>query len=289
MKPIIASTLALLFLVAPLIARQPADQPTLPNWVAARLAQLSPDRPMEYFELGEEVSYELPGPLGRSTAQSLFVLAYLLDDRLGPHACLALADVTTSAEERQWLLAMAQSMGSSQADSRTRLDRSIADDDLRNRLADAIRVLRAEDGRLLREVLSTEPAAQFITHLKQSDPVLSSALAQASAAAQSANGCPRCRNRRIVSGSGARAGRSICPRCIGNPGLALSERDMLDSLRVEAQLRDAEPATWSATLVLTKDRPLRDIRADDLARTYSVDQSRTIWSAELGWHAPKSD
>jgi len=242
---------------------------------------------MDYFELGEEISYEMPGPNGRDLARTLFVLSYLMDNRLGPHACLALADLTTSTEERQWLLAMAESMGSSQADSRAKQDGSHTSGEVRRRLAEGVRLLRAEDGRLLRDAMSGEASQQFQDRLRNADPALFSAIVQASSTAINANGCPRCRNHRVVSTGGGRAGKDLCPRCLGNPGLALNERDMLDSLRLEAQLRSAEPATWSATLLLTKDRPLRDIRADDLARSYSVDRTLTLWSQEQGWHAPQ--
>lgn len=68
--------------------------------------------------------------------------------------------------------------------------------------------------------------------------------------------------------------------------MALSETEILDSLRVEANLRRVEPSTWSAIVLLHKDRPLRDIRAGDLARTYAVDGAKTLWSRGLGWHAP---
>lgn len=278
--------LTLTFLSSSAARQQPAQE-ALPAWVVDRLDDLRADQAMAYFELGEEVSYEITGRKGQDLARTLFVLAYQLDADLGPHVCLALAELTTSADERRWLLAMAESMGAGNAQSDSHRIPSGPAEESRRRLADALRTLRAEDGRPMREAMASPAAAEFLAHLQQSEPVIHSALAEAAHAASGKVGCPRCRGQRVVANSvGADRPRELCPRCGGNPGLAMTESDILNSLRVEAHLRRIEPGTWSGTLLMHQDRPLRDIRAGDLARTYAVDPAKTRWSAEQGWHAP---
>lgn len=273
-----------------------AGGPELPGWATTRLEALRPEDPWAYFLLAEELSYEVPSTRGRDAARTLFVLAYHLDHALGPHVCLALADLSVNPEERQWLIAMAASMGAAAVDNRTepggtRWAHAAATDphaEARWRLAEGLRAIRAEDGRPLREAASASSVTEYLAHLSEIDPALASALTEARNRALNLSGCARCRSQRVIAEGANKNNRSLCPRCGGNPGLALDDTSMLESLRTEAQLRGAEPTSWSGIIVLREDRPLRDIRPNDLARTYKVDPMATRWSAASGWRVPDS-
>ncbi|MHC4946649.1 MAG: hypothetical protein ACYTG1_00085 [Planctomycetota bacterium] len=77
------------------------------RWTA-RLEALHPDRPIEYFELAEEVADEAATVAERSLARRLFALAGALDPaRLGRSACLALADMADRDHVRRRLTALA--------------------------------------------------------------------------------------------------------------------------------------------------------------------------------------
>jgi hypothetical protein len=84
---------------------------TSEDW-ADRLAALEPGRPMDYFELGEEIADAAAGEDDRDLARRLFALAGVLDRfRLGRSSCLALADLEEDPNARRRLQALAGLLG----------------------------------------------------------------------------------------------------------------------------------------------------------------------------------
>ncbi len=80
---------------------------------ADRLESLKPDDALAYFELAEEIADAAGGDDNkRALARQLFGLAGVLDpDRYGRSAALALADMTSSEEEKRRLRSLAGLLG----------------------------------------------------------------------------------------------------------------------------------------------------------------------------------
>ncbi|MEC9372463.1 MAG: hypothetical protein VYC34_01410, partial [Planctomycetota bacterium] len=100
-----------------------ADPNASLRW-ADRLESLTPSRPIDYFELAEEIAFEADNPEDERLASTLYVLSFELDRRragaetLGRSVCLALAQLSKSEEERRWLLAMSKSLDRRDAPAR---------------------------------------------------------------------------------------------------------------------------------------------------------------------------
>ena len=260
---------------------------------AARAAALSPDAPMAYFELAEEVAYELPTAQGRRLARELLVLADALDRRsdapipLGRSVCLALADLSTDSAERTWLAAMARSQmpAGEEGDgvslvvaSSTDADRATRARAVRVELALALARFRAADTRALRQMLDAGDAARALTE---------AGLPQADAAEllRLVNGRIAELRRGRSSDSDGRVVRSLVDgvttyaldeRTGGHPGPVLSEHELLLVLGAEARLLGAEPDAWAADLEVTRGQPVRDINPASLAAYFGVEPDR-VW------------
>jgi len=285
-------------------APQPAAEPPIPiPNLEARLEALSPDDPEAYFLLGEEVAAEIPvSPAARTLAQQLFVLAYELnraaegaDPALTRSICLALASTidagegsgqkatraAAAASDRRWLLALARSLdadrvvpefeaappGASRRD--TALD-----------VATVLGYARSGEGRRAEQLLQRPGVAEMLT---QYEALLSAPGLETGAAAirryiaQWPN-CPECRNRRAVTRPGEGGGTTtICYTCRGNPGPRLSDEEILLQLRLEAALLSGIQRSWAAQVSADSGAPLRDLDPSELAATFNIDPSRTLW------------
>ncbi len=253
--------------------------------LSERLAALSPDDPMAYFELAEEIAFEMPMGVSMELARRLFVLSSALDARsaspigLTPSVCIALAELSIDSEERRWLRAMAESLQRSDGQPMwsVRADVS-ATDDTPEEFAKSMGMFRGGDGGGLRSMLRRVSAE---TLLRDAGMDQESALGVAQELERLA---PLMRPKgvgrdgrviRIV-----RDGQQIVeidPETGGNPGPDLPADSFIDHLRGEVLLLGGEPSSWSAQLLLDRGRPFRDLDPDELSAHFGVDLTKTIW------------
>ncbi|MDX2114950.1 MAG: hypothetical protein SFZ24_04915 [Planctomycetota bacterium] len=271
-------------------APAPAAAPPAPSGpnvavpdLVERLLALRPADPQAYFDLGEEVAFEIRTERGRRLARTLFVLAAELDraDRtprgLLPSACLALASIADSEDERRWLRALAAVESGARLSPEDR--RPPAPSDASFKLALAVAHARAQEGREARQLVDEPDVARLIAQMGASlDPVR---FMFEHAAAEPA--CPNCRNRRTVRTVSADDGALtqenfvLCVVCRGNPGMRLSEAQFARSLAIELDLLAARPRGWSSAVLIGRDSPFSDPDPGELASTYGVDPSAPCW------------
>jgi hypothetical protein len=258
----------------------------------ARLAALHPDRPMDYFELAEEIAYEVPGVRGRRLATELLVIAGELDRRatnpvpLARSVSLALADLSIDSTERTWLIAMARaqapagahrdSAGPGPADVQTDAERGARE--VRVELAMALARFRAADTRQIRTMLDSGDAA--IALARAGIPQADASELMTLLAAR----IPEVRRLRARDSDG-RVVRSITEGVTtytldtvtrGHPGPMLTEDQAVLVLGIEARLLEALPESWAADLEVSRDQPVRDISPASLAAYFGVDPER-VW------------
>ncbi|MBX3358781.1 MAG: hypothetical protein KF745_10155 [Phycisphaeraceae bacterium] len=290
-------------------ATPPSSEHKLPSVpvtdLAGRLAALSPDDPMPYFLLGEEVLSESlgrrsePNQAGLSLARRLFILSYSLDQRLpkprqarlGPSACLALAASVTDDAQRRWLWALARSMDPAIA----KADRSQGDpavdavrEDVALDLCTALGFMRAGEGRRAEAVLRRPGVSEL---LDRYDAMISPMEIRGGAdlvrrlIAQWPS-CPECKNRRVVNRPGDPNGRPVlCLNCGGNPGPRFSDDELLAQLRLESALLSGIQRSWAAQVVVDRGAPLRDLGPAELAPAFGVDPALCIFR-DGQWTAP---
>ena len=257
-----------------------------------RLGALDPERPIEYYELAEEVAYEQPDDI--ELARTLYVLSFDLARRtdprtpLGPSVCLALADLSTSAFERRWLRSLAQSLTGGGG---ALLPIAQTDEDINPgvamALAQALGDFHAGEYRKAIDAIDKDPRVrEAFEHETKSIPGGASRIENE---LRSEPQCRRCRNKRIIrAGVGAEPNSvMLCPICGGDPGPDLTDAELIDLLRIESTLLGGTSSTWSAQFILDGGRPLRDIDPEELAPWFEVDPEATRWDAEgLRWVRP---
>ncbi|MEM8756232.1 MAG: hypothetical protein AAGF47_00430 [Planctomycetota bacterium] len=263
-----------------------------------RLAALSPDDPVAYFELGEEIADAASTPEERAVAQRLYVLSFSIASEgelhrwLLPSSCLALAAIEPGEERRAWLRALASLTDprytAAPAASGLELDAQAAAAALR--LAEFVGLSRAGLGRLARDRLE-DPAVQALAeqiHIEPSSrsrPIAISRLRSEAAIWP----CPECANARTIPDPDDRRSSVIyCPTCRGDPGPLLTPKEFVGAVVLEAVLLEAGATSWSADLALGLDRPIRDPSPAELAAMYGVDTAAR-WFINGEWSASPAD
>lgn len=255
--------------------------------LAERLAGLDPTDPMMYFELAEDVAYEIPTAAGRKLATELYVLAYSINaeapasDLLPRSVCLALADLTTDAEGRRWLLALAATLTPDHDGPSWRIERAqLGADNALLEVAELLGDARRAENQRVKRGLGRLAIEQMLLEHGVAKSETAAIVAELAIASGNPPRCPDCRNERIVrTREGTEMDVEICPRCGGNPGPAMNAEHFLAHLRAEGILLDAQPQSWSGQLLLTRARPLRDIDPGDLAVQLGVDPDARTWNA----------
>lgn len=244
-----------------------------------RLAALSPDDPMGYFLLAEEVMHEMQGDRGLQLARTLFVLASVTDRRssvpqgLTAGAALALASISSSDDERQWLLALIEP-GSPRRPAR--VDDALQEEASLN-AAEALSFARAGDAVALHERLRSDDVYRTLRRLGDEGASAIDLLERASDRAP----CAACRNRRIIKSQIADTSDDVytlCPICLGNPGPAYALRQYRETLAVEALLLGAQGESWSAHDWLSSGRAALEPDLDVLPEHFGVDPDRVRWN-----------
>jgi hypothetical protein len=265
----------------------------------ARLRALSPDDPMAYFELGEEVAYEMPYAIGQDLARRLFVLAFELDRRreeplgLGGSVCLALAEMSSDVNEQRWLRALAEALEGNMRDVRWGAsmasgvsDRAPLD------LADALGRLRAGDVRALRSFLGRFDAVTVLREAGMKPEDARTFVRDVERVMDRSRAAPASREvRKTVDGELV---VQLDDASGGNPGPSLTENEYLQQLKAEMLLVDARAGTWAVQVLLDEGVPQRDIDASELAPYFDVDTSRPVFRLDEGgtwnegrWVAPE--
>lgn len=273
------------------MARVDRAEPT----IAARLSALSPDDPMAYFMLGEDLGYAHDATPGtRRLARELLMIAAAIDraseepQGLDRSAALALADLAETEADRRWLRATAEALAierrAGDAVPAWPVDTAaVGSDDLNLRVAETLARARANDGIHVARELSRSPVQRTL--------LLAGAPADVARGIESelrivAGGrqCSGCRNERAVRTrtSDGRIVLQRCPVCQGNPGAQLPEEEYLRHIRAEALVLRVSANDWSTDLFLNDSQPLHDTGFDELLRRYQVNPRAVVWRAEPG-------
>ncbi|HMN39199.1 MAG TPA: hypothetical protein PKE29_00020 [Phycisphaerales bacterium] len=259
----------------------------------ARLSGLSPERPREYFELGEEVASEASDESDRRLARQLYVLAYELslraaraDSRLAPSVCLALAAIAGSDDERRWLGALAETVapdgavigapvaGGMVAEAGRMRASAASRDPAAFDLATMLGFVRIGEGRRAERLLARPGVREL---LDRCDRLLMPGIGGASLVRKRIEDypmCPQCHNRRYIKDA---AGVHLCPTCQGTPGGPFSAMELVGHLRTESVLLSGQQRSWSGQITSDFGAPLRELDASELAATYKVDATRPLW------------
>lgn len=275
--------LALVCAVAPAQApeRRGSGVPDLQN----RLAALSPENPMHYFDLAEEIAYEMPMGVARDLARRLFVLSIALDRRspdplgLTHSACIALAELATDADERRWLRSLAESVRDDEGRPSWRLrSETRQTDDTPEEFARAMGSFRAGDGAPIRAIMRRIDGAALLRDAGLDHETASAIIRDLDRLAPLMRPLGPGRDGRVVRST--RDGVQtveIDPETGGNPGPGLGSSEFIDHLRAELKLLGATPSTWSGQIMLDRGRVYRDPDPDALHVHFGIDPRRTVW------------
>jgi hypothetical protein len=289
----IACTIAAVALGAVLpVAARAQDEPAT---IAARLAALSPDDPMAYFTLGEDLGYAHDAsPALRRLARELLLIAASIDREGGSpmgldrSAALALADLAETEAERRWLRATAEALAIEGRSADAALlwpvdTAAVGSDDLHLRVAETLARARANDGIRVQRELARAPVQRTLLLAGVPASEVRGIMAELGIVAGTRQ-CPGCRNERAVRErtSDGRMVLTLCPVCGGNPGAQLSGPQYLEHLRAEALVLRVEADDWSTDLFLSNSQPLNDTGFEALLRRYGVDAGAREWEASAG-------
>lgn len=254
-----------------------------------RLESLSPDEPLAYFELGEEVAAEMPTTEGRTLARTLFVLAYELSRAsdgapaslpgLQAGACLALATIASSDDQRRRLIALAEGhrVGAWSAAALAAPTPVRETSDAAFALATALGFARAEDFARAAPILDRSDVRAL---LERHGAMLGGADAFVREV-RSRPSCRECKNSRIVRAEPSSRDTPppwrLCRTCAGNPSLGLTPQLFLSHLRVEAILLAGPQQAWSTQLLADGGAPLAELDPDSLAGAFDIDPDLTVY------------
>ncbi|MBL9120210.1 MAG: hypothetical protein JNL80_09890 [Phycisphaerae bacterium] len=225
-----------------------------PDW-STRLAALDPSRPMDYFELGEEVADAATTPEERQLARRLYGLAgTLAPDLLGRSAALAQASLADDDRQRRTLLALASLLDATSGGDLAAAQRPRPAAESAVALSEAFSHLRRGQGPRASSTTKAPPVAALLdlygTHLP--------------------GGPERFREDCRTFKSGLR------------PSYPMAQ--LLVMLEVEeAVLSAAVPANeqrtllWSTALVETDGAPLLEVDVTKLDTALGVDPERPYW------------
>lgn len=263
-----AAPLLLVLLVgaaAPLAAAQDAPPPARPlsRW-SSRLEALRPERPMDYFELAEEVADAAAGG-GGATTLSERALARQLFGLAGALAAAGAAELGDGGLARSAALALAELADDPVQASRLRtaamlLDRrggtTLGPDELERGATDATTALA------LSEALSHYRRGQGakVTRLIE-DPAVAELIE---------------RYGTMLDGGPGRL-REDAKAYRGQTRPSLKEAAVTRMLQLEIGLLAGRDRPWSADRLLTSDQPLAEVDPSQLAELLAVDRSRPLW------------
>ncbi len=282
------------FMLAAMIALGTTAQ-RIDGRTAERLARLSPDRPVEYYLLAEEVANEADERADIELARRLYVLAFALGDQaesppwLRASSCVALASLERDAARRRWLYAVAAILDERYAgvakDTKPLAEFSR---ELRLAFAEYLGLVRAGRGVLARAQLERPGMEELLDAVGEAVLGLQNAPSLARIRGEAGVWpCKQCGNARSVPDpSDPDTRRILCPNCRGNPGPLLSDEDRLGYVALEAIALRADGRTWSAEHAMLRTGPLLDPDPDRVPEVYQIDTSRSVYKSGE-WTRPR--
>ncbi|NUQ66987.1 MAG: hypothetical protein HUU18_01730 [Phycisphaerales bacterium] len=280
-------------IIAAAISQPPA---TPPRWeaFAPRLEALTPGTPEAYFLLAEEIGDESSDPTLRRLAEQLFVLAFVLDrqqpgrDAIAASSCVALAHMTSGDQRRRWLYAVARKLDARQGGAAwLHQPAATTQDSAAYQVATLLGYIRAGQGAQARQMLSKPEVRAAINTYDRLLTIagISGTLTGLERQAVSWP-CNECSNQRVVRKPGGAPNEyRVCPTCDGSPGPRLSDKDLLNQLRLESWLLQGSTTSWSAQLWMDFGEPLFDPEPDDVPVAFGVDPRLVLWR-DGAWHMP---
>jgi len=244
----------------------------------ARLDALDPNDPSSYLRLAEMVAYEAQTPADLALARRLALLAAWLAEadarhaRVASSACLLLADLSTDAQRRHWLRALADSFGARDGLLGWRVERT-RDYSARLAAAEVLGLVRAEDNRRAGERYENADVRRALGEYAHAIP---GGLQMIEHRITHAPSCPECKNERVVRSSSNPNDWVLCHTCRGRLSPVVERSHLVLSLRVERALL-GEGDDWSVAIVAQEGAPLRDLTLEEAAEHYGVDLSRPVY------------
>ena len=265
---------------------------TFPKWITDRLVKLTPDEPLGYFRLGEDVAAERENRAEEELARTLFGLAYELDRQTGssswlaPSSCIALASLARLESDRRWLWALANRLDSRYAlpDWQQAGSHSIAGNTADD-AAGAPGATLVGQGMRARSLLKKQGVRSVILRYGQllGFSSASGALWQIDQWAD-AWPCPECGNERVVFRPNTDPpSYRECYTCRGNPGPVISRTQTIAYLRFESRLLHGISRSWGAQLTIDYGAPLREPDPETLAGVLGIDAGKPYWH-DGAWH-----
>lgn len=246
----------------------------------------------KYFDLGEELAEIHATYADARLAQAMLVHAFELDrvsgrrdasgeqkPGLAASACVLLTKVS-SARDQEWLLSVAAAVDSRYAGLAQGADMSGVSETLALQVATVLGAVRAGDGVTARNLLAKPEVKATLTRYERL--LTGGAPGGAARIIDAADKwpCSHCNNERYIvkARTPSAAGEAkVCAVCRGRPGLALSEFELVNQLRLESRLLSGIQSSWSAIVTADGDSPLRDPDPRALARAMGVDVTRPLF------------
>ncbi|MCK4873953.1 MAG: hypothetical protein KAS72_14625 [Phycisphaerales bacterium] len=253
-----------------------------------RLAVLTPEAPLDYFLLAEEVGYEATNEQEHALAMRLFLLAMHLDaddggeTALARSACIAMADLVADTALRRQLRALAALYDAQPRTERFPPRQGPLDripDELVDEIDDVLEGLslyRLGEGRMaLTRFRSARAEALLLPY-----QIAIGSLNDVRSWCKRNPVCHECSNRRVIESSSTDArpyAARLCPLCSGRPGPDLADHRVDDMLRLEAALHVRSFRTWSSQMAVDGGKPLSPVNRDAVAEILGVDPRATLW------------
>ena len=238
-----------------------------------RLNSLDPSKPLEYLELGEELSAEAVTREDVELAQHTLALAYLLEsgsrtpspERLAG-ICIALAEAERMPDRAHWLRSVAEIIHPTTTTQSLATAGSMSEHAIGFRAATALGYIRSgnasQAARLLRDPAVTSIIAKNQMLLIGGGDASSLTWVQDQVRQWP---CPECRNARIIRRPGNDGLETrICPWCGGDPGPTLDREQLIAQLRLESHLLEGVGKSWTAQVARDFGAPLRDPNPDEM-------------------------
>jgi hypothetical protein len=259
------------------------------NEIKIEMQSLDGSNAQRYFDLGEELAEIHVTFADAKLAQALLVHAFELDRlaprstdqrvALAPAACVLLTKVSP-ARDREWLLSVAATLDNRYAAMAKDGDVSSVSPTVALQVASLLGAVRAGDGVTARG-LAGKPGV--VATLNKYERLLTGGQPGGASRIVDAAGrwpCSNCLNERYIVKAktpAAAAEARVCPVCKGRPGLALTETELINQLRLESRLLSGIQSSWSAIVMADGDTPLRDPDPKGLARALGVDLARPFF------------
>jgi len=253
-----------------------------------RLAALDPSDPASYLRLAEEIAYEARSGTDNALARRLALLSAHLaagdpeSSRVASSACVLLADLSTDAQRRNWLRALADSFGARDGLLLWRVERS-RDFSARLAAAETLGLARAEENRRAAERYERSEVRAVLREYAHAIPGGLDTLEHRITHAPS---CPECKNERVVRSPSDPSAWVLCHTCRGAPSPPVDRDLLIRALRVERAML-GEGDDWGIDYVARAGAPLRDLTLEEAAQHYGVDLTRSVYRAG-SWERPAS-